>query len=165
MAAWKCGRAIDKNPLKCAKKGFWGKCRKACDAHWAAAPFCTAEPEFEGKKKFAYLNPASGYVDWRSGAPCACTKYVDGATARDAEKGGLCQKMEHDGLGGKRFYCRKPHSALQQGVSAKERCGGWDFCTAHPSSPPPPPPPSGAGGTRGGRGPPGRTALGKACRA
>ena len=138
---WKPGK-----PTKCAKKGFQGKCRASCDAYWSDIEFCYG-PAYVGSKEELLAKmgarpkkPPPGSVDWTTGAPCACTKYTDGATAEDAATTGLCQRKlpEHDGLGGEAIPCRSLH--VHDGSSI--RCtGDYEFCTAHPPSPPPSPPP------------------------
>ena len=153
---------MQKKPTKCAKTKFGGKCRKVCDKYWGAISeieFCTAKPSdipgYVGSPKDLRAQmgaaghpkkPPAGSVDWKTGAPCVCTQYRDGATAEDAATTGLCQRKqpEYDGLGGKAIPCRSLH--VDSGTTPpKNRCtSDYEYCTAHPPSPPPsprPPPP------------------------
>ena len=85
--------------------------------------------------------PPAGSVDWRTGAPCVCTQYRDGATAEDAAETGLCQRKQPEYDGSRRRGHPVPVAArrLRDDAAEELRTGDYEYCTAHPPSPPPSP--------------------------
>ena len=148
----RCEKLVRKKPHKCAKRGFQGKCRASCDAHWSDIEFCTppgamswpgSKEELLAQMGAPAKKPPAGSVDWTDGiVACTCDTYEDDATEEDEWRTGLCQKTlaEDDGRGKKIKRCRSLH--VNYGTTAPmNRCAGdWEYCTAHPPSPAPPPP-------------------------
>ena len=149
-----CPQWVSKNPTRCSKKGFRGRCRASCDEHWDDLPIdiCTDEPTREPKtKEFLAMmggralpkKPPVGSVDWTTGVPCVCDTHEDNAEPEHEYMTGLCQKLlpEDDGRGNKIKRCRSLH--VDAGTPPPQnRCASdWEYCTAHPPSPPPRPPP------------------------